>query len=239
MKSLKKELLAKGLIWQDQEGNWCKKCPVCSNSQHYWSYSICIDKLRTQTKCNSCAKSGKNNPSFGKSPSAITRHKLSISTKGKKRKPHTIETKLKISNTKHKDDKSLLSHNGNNQFKRKQYVFPDGRTEWIQGYEHWTLDRLLAESIPSSDIAINGDKRPVIKYKWSGSINNRYLPDCCIISRNTVVETKSTWTWESRLEQNKSKISGSIEAGYSMRVVIWGHDRKLVSDITYTNKNIP
>ena len=238
MKSIKNELVLNGLMWQSPDGRWCKKCPVCSNPQTYWSYSACINKFHQRTKCNSCAKSGTNNPSFGKSPSSITRAKLSATGKGKHQIPCPPEKRRKISETKRKNNDGLLRQNGNNQYKRKPYTFPDGRTEWVQGYEPWTLDYLLSASVSPTDIVIKGTQRPVINYNWSGSFS-RYLPDCYIPSTNTIVETKSTWTWKSKLDMNIAKIAGSLSSGYIMRVVIWNSDKTLVSDMVYTPKNAP
>lgn len=113
-------------------------------------------------------------------------------------------------------------------FKRKKYVFPDGRTEWIQGYESWTLDHLLSESISPNDIKIKGKERPVIRYVYSGDYKVFY-PDCFVKSNNMLVETKSTWTWNKEIDKNKAKIDGSLQSGYNIEFFIWNSKRELIS----------
>jgi hypothetical protein len=137
------------------------------------------------------------------------------------------DRRKRISDTKKKNPTSI----GSNQFKWKSYTFPDGRIENVQGWEPWTLDLLLSSSISPTEIKIKND-RPVIFYNWSGSIY-RYLPDCYISSSNTIVETKSSWTWKINESQNLSKLSSSLDCGYNVRLVIWEDGRKLISDKTY------
>jgi hypothetical protein len=121
----------------------------------------------------------------------------------------------------------------NNRWERKKYTFPDGRIEKLQEYEPWTVDYLLKQSFGPMDIHLSGKSRPTIYYTWNGT-KKRYFPDCYISSTNTIVETKSTYFWDSQKEQNLCKISGTLEAGYNMRIIIWNNKHKLVSDVTYT-----
>jgi hypothetical protein len=121
----------------------------------------------------------------------------------------------------------------NNRWERKIYTFSDGRTEKLQGYEPWTVDYLLEQSFASSDINLSGKSRPTVYYTWNGT-EKRYFPDCYISSTHTIVETKSTYFWDSQKEQNLCKISGTLAAGYNMRVIIWNNKHELVSDITYS-----
>lgn len=232
MKSLKQEYIERGIIFQDDFGKWNKRCPSCRSAQPYWSYSACINHVKKNTKCNSCSKDGKNNPSFGKSPSSLTRQKLSVSGKGKHQIPCPPDKKKRISETKKKTDISTSSKIGNNQYKRKPYTFPNGTVVWVQGYEPWTLDYLLSSSINPNDIKVSGKERPIISYDWSGS-TNRYIPDCFVTSSNMVVETKSPWTWNSKLHQNLSKLTASLDSGYTTRLIIWGHNKTLVLDETF------
>jgi len=127
--------------------------------------------------------------------------------------------------------------NGSNQFLWKNYTFPNGRIEKTQGYEPWTLDYLLSSGICDSDIIIRG--RPIITYNVH-NVSRRYFPDCYLKTSNTLVETKSVWTWNSKKKETLAKIKGAIKCGYNIRVIIWDSAHHIVSDKTYgTIQNIP
>lgn len=122
-------------------------------------------------------------------------------------------------------------HN-NNGFKWKSFMFPDGRIERVQGYEPLTIAYLLSSSIDPDSVKLKQSEKPVIQYEWSGSIH-RYFPDCYLTDSNVVVETKSTHTWDFQKDQNQAKIKGALDAGYTMRVIIWDRKKTLKSDIIY------
>lgn len=120
-------------------------------------------------------------------------------------------------------------------FKRRSYVFPDGRMEMIQGYEDLTLNKLLTENKNYNNIKIKTKEKPIIKYEYDGKIL-QYFPDCYVSDTNTIVETKSEYTWNKELDKNKSKILASNDQKYDVRVLIYNSKKQLISDKTY-NKN--
>ena len=120
-------------------------------------------------------------------------------------------------------------------YKYKPYVFPDGRVEMVQGYEPKTLNYLISSSIHPNDIIVKYSEKPKISYEFSGSIHP-YVPDAYISSSNTIVETKSSWTWKSSLNKNMAKIKGTNDAGHNMRVIIWKGTKKLISDTLYSSE---
>lgn len=122
-----------------------------------------------------------------------------------------------------------------NSFKRKKYIFPDGRIEYIQGFEAWTLDHLLSESINHNNIVVKRKEIPVIRYNWNGKIH-RYYPDCYIPSSKTIVETKSNYLWKMQRSQIIAKIKECLNSGYNIRLIIWENRKKLISDTTYVVK---
>ncbi len=217
-------LIDNGIVWKNEIGRWCKKCPTCSGVLSYKQPCHCFYSVRKNLPCISCSKSGKNHPNYGKHRSQETNKKIGDANRGR---ICSTETRKKISLTKQQTPTAV----GNNQFSWKQYIFPDGRIENVQGWEPWTIDLLLSSSISPDDIKIKKD-RPIISYNWSGS-TYRYLPDCYISSSNTIVETKSDWTLNSHYDQTMAKLSGSIERGYNTRLIIWGRYQNLKSDTTY------
>lgn len=124
-------------------------------------------------------------------------------------------------------------HN-NNGFKWETYIFPDGRLEKVQGYESLTIKYLISSSIHYNDIVLSRKDKPIISYDWKEKSHN-YFPDCYIPSTNTIVETKSLYTWKSQEGQNFAKISGSLKEGYNIRVIVWDRKKQLISDIIYGN----
>lgn len=215
-------------IWMNEGHLWCRKCPQCSKTLSYKQKSHCTDLFRKNKSCVSCSKSGRSNPNYGKPLSLQTKLRIGRGNTGKVR---TDEVRRQISQTKQQNVNGLLSQNGTNQYAWKSYTFPSGRTENVQGYEPWTLEYLLGHSIKESDIIIKG--RPIISYDYSGS-RSRYLPDCYVSSSNTIVETKSPWTWNLSAERNMAKVSSSLDAGYNVRLILWARYHRLVSDMTYT-----
>jgi len=124
-----------------------------------------------------------------------------------------------------------INHSG---FKRKEYILPNGKREFVQGYEPLTLDYLFSSnSIGPSDIIISGKEKPIISYSYLGRKHN-YFPDCYLPTSNTIIETKSTYTWDAHKQQNLAKITGSIEAGFDIRIIIWNNKSNITSDVTYT-----
>lgn len=53
-----------------------------------------------------------------------------------------------------------------------------------------------------------------------------------------IVETKSEFTWENSIEQNKQKISGSLSAGHNFRLIIWNEDGSIHTDKRFYEKFI-
>ena len=241
------KLIDDEIIWKDfLSSKWCRKCPNCSTIIGHTTIKICIRGVRQNLDCFSCRETGNKNHRFGTTASSETRRRLSLSRTGTKHyffgKHHSLDTKKKLSlaakrRTPQEIEKRIISMN-KNRFIRKPYTFPDGKpTIFLQGYEAWTIDYLLSSSLSSQDIKTEHADKPKIKYELSGSPKT-YYPDCFLPSSNTIVETKSPWTWNQNLAMNKAKISSSIDCGFNVRVIIWNRDHKLVEDITYL-KTVP
>lgn len=107
----------------------------------------------------------------------------------------------------------------------KNYVFPSGRIERIQGYESFMLDDLLQkENVCEDDIIVKKSEVPVCWYEDINGKKCRYYVDCFIKSQKRCIEAKSTWTAKKVddcifLKQNALK-----EAGYICE--IWVYNSK-------------
>ena len=81
-----------------------------------------------------------------------------------------------------------------NSYKSKDYTFPSGRIERIQGYEHFMLNDLLKENISEDDISVKRNEVPTVWYIDENEKKHRYYVDCFIKSQNRCIEAKSKWT---------------------------------------------
>ena len=74
-----------------------------------------------------------------------------------------------------------------NSYKSKDYTFPSGRFEKIQGYEHFMLNDLLKENISADDIIVKINEVPTVWYIDENEKKHRYYVDCFIKSQNRCI----------------------------------------------------
>jgi hypothetical protein len=109
-----------------------------------------------------------------------------------------------------------------NAYKAKDYVFPSGRIDHIQGYENFMLDELLKkENVPENDIIVNRKEVPNIWYKDANGKKHRYFVDCYIPSQKRCIEAKSTWTAEKKKDCIFLKQQAVKAAGYNCEIWIY------------------
>ena len=104
--------------------------------------------------------------------------------------------------------------------KYKNYTFPSGRIDTIQGYENYGLDDLLEDGILEEEIITDGKKMPEIYYTDKG-IKHRYFPDIFIPSQNKFIEIKSTYTYDSDKERVLLKQKAAKYSGYLCEIWIY------------------
>ena len=229
-----KKLLGRGIIWIDKSEIWHRKCPMCAKILSYSKIEKCVYAHKRKWLCLSCSKRGAKHPGYGKPKSIETVEKIKKSNIGK----HVCSTEYRkrLSEIQLKSGKNhFINNGGTNKFKRKPYILPNGEVVKVQGYEPFTIDLLLSNQVDPSDMKLRLKDKPKITYEWSGSVHT-YIPDCYLPKINTVVETKSPWTWDFQKDRNTAKISGSLAAGYDVRVITWEATRyrhTLISDITH------
>jgi len=123
-----------------------------------------------------------------------------------------------------------------NSYYLKEYIFPSGRKEKIQGYEDRTINMLLT-AYTENDIIIKNEEiekyTGKISYEMDGKIH-RYFPDMYIVSENKIYETKSTWTFESQLKKNILKKEAAIKTGLFFEFMIYDEDKNLLNE-SYLN----
>ena len=110
-------------------------------------------------------------------------------------------------------------------YSKKDYIFPSGKCEKIQGYEHFALDELIiSEKIDESKIMIGCKNVPVIWYETNDGKKHRYYVDIFIPSQNRCIEVKSEWTINIYSSNVFLKQQAAKELGYNYE--IWVYNSK-------------
>jgi hypothetical protein len=111
------------------------------------------------------------------------------------------------------------------QYKFKEYVFPSGKIQKIQGYENYALDELIInEKIEEQNIITGIKNVPEIWYNDANNKKHRHYVDIYIPNQNRCIEVKSTWTLEKKKDNVFIKQSSAKKLGYNYE--IWVYDRK-------------
>jgi hypothetical protein len=108
-------------------------------------------------------------------------------------------------------------------YSRKEYIFPSGRIELIQGYEPFAInDLLFKENIQENDIVTGCKNIPIIWYKDDADKLHKHYVDIFIPSKNLCIEVKSSWTIKK--ENVFQKQSAAKDLGYNYE--IWVYNNK-------------
>jgi len=109
----------------------------------------------------------------------------------------------------------------------KEYIYPSGRVDKIQGYEHFAIDELLQkEKIGEAEIITSRSDVPKIWYKTPDGKQHRYFVDIYIPSQNRCIEVKSIWTAKLHKDIICLKHQATKDAGYLCE--IWIYDKKCI-----------
>ena len=113
---------------------------------------------------------------------------------------------------------------------RKLYKFLSGNQIMVQGWEPYAIDYLL-NKFSEYDLCF-GKEVPRINYIFKEK-EHIYFPDIYIKSTNTIVEVKSTYTYNLDLEKNYYKFIYTLKR-YNLKVMIY--DNKLTLKYFLFNK---
>lgn len=111
----------------------------------------------------------------------------------------------------------------------KDYIYPSGRIDRIQGYENLALDELI-KIYKENDIFTNRQYMPKITYYFKGKYF-RYYPDIYIKSENRIIEIKSDFTYKMHLIKNILKSLSSKKLGYNFEFWIYTPEKKLYNKL--------
>jgi len=117
----------------------------------------------------------------------------------------------------------MVKSKSKNAYKLKEYIFPSGRIEKVQGSEPYALDEIIKnELIDEYDILVGAKNVPTIWYNDVNGKKHRHYVDIFIPSQNRCIEVKSVWT---ALKKNDSiflKQNAAKELGYTYEIWVYG-----------------
>jgi hypothetical protein len=114
----------------------------------------------------------------------------------------------------------------------KEFIFPSGRMEQVQGYEPLALKELLENELINEDDIIIGCKNvPLIWYNDDSGKKRKHYVDIYIKSQNRCIEIKSIWTKKINIHNIFLKQMAAKELGYKYE--IWVYDNKGIRFETY------
>lgn len=126
----------------------------------------------------------------------------------------------------------LLEKALRNSYQKKEFIFPSGRKEFVMGYEPFGLKKLMEEDkIHEDDIIVDPKKIPKIKYNDGEGNSHFYFPDMFIESQNTLVEIKSTFTYNVDIDTNFAKWYAAKDEGYNMYIYVFDKKGNCVIDM--------
>ena len=145
------------------------------------NFKTCVDKRKEETNM---AKFGST--SYAKTEECKEKRKATCLEK------YGVEYAAQSPIVQAKIEKSALTF--------KPYTLPSGIIVNIQGYENLALD-LLLKTHAEEEIKIGRTEQPEIWWIDDEGAPHRYFSDLYIPSTKTVIEVKSTWTYEKGKEK--------------------------------------
>lgn len=115
-------------------------------------------------------------------------------------------------------------------FSTKPYTMPSGAIRKIQGFENFTIDKLLKMGFTEEDIVTDDEQVPEIWYTYEGE-EHRYFGDTFVVPVNTIYETKSIWTLNLEYEKNMAKKKACEEQGYKHVILVFDKMGKLLQEL--------
>lgn len=109
----------------------------------------------------------------------------------------------------------------------KEYMFPSGKIEKIQGYENYAIDILITKH-DECDIIIGRKNITECIGKVKYGVDRQYFPDIFIKSLCLVIEVKSSWTYNKNMENIKLKRQAIIDMGYNFEMWVFDKSSNLI-----------
>ena len=114
-------------------------------------------------------------------------------------------------------------------FGSKEYTFPSGRTEKVQGYEMYALNELIKNNVCEDEIVVGSENVPVCWWYDESNIKHRYFIDIFIKNENKGIEVKSTYTLGIDEDNVLRKLEAFKSMGYNCE--IWVYNSKCKKEL--------
>lgn len=115
--------------------------------------------------------------------------------------------------------------------KKKEYKFPSGRVEMVQGYEPFILNQLLSEGFKEDDIVIGIKNVPIIRYVDDFGKNRSHFPDIYIKSKNLLIEVKNEYCVSIKRDFLLYRKNKAINLGYQYKILVYSKKTKEIYEI--------
>ena len=146
-------------------------------------------------------------------------------------KNKTKQTSLeKYGHEHHFQNSDIMEKNIKSSFTKKEYIFPSGKIDKIQGYENFALDELIInEKIDESDIITGCKNVPEIWYNDKNGKKHRHYVDIFIPSQNKCIEVKSNWTYTKQIDIVLLKQKAAKAMGYKYEIWIYNNKKEKIN----------
>lgn len=112
-----------------------------------------------------------------------------------------------------------------NAFRFKDYTFPSGRVEKVQGYEGYAIDYFINKfGIDEDDIVVEILEIPTVQYDFDGVKNRKYFPDIFYKPESTLIEVKSVYTFNKDYDKNIAKWKAAVE-DYTFCIIVMNKNK--------------
>ena len=121
-------------------------------------------------------------------------------------------------------NKEIMHKHVKSSYCKKEFIFPSGKIELVQGYEPFALnDLIINDKINESDIIVGVLNVPEIWFYDENNEKHRYYVDIYIPSQNKCIEVKSLYTYNDNINTNLLKESAALKMGYKFEFWIYNN----------------
>lgn len=135
----------------------------------------------------------------------------------RKKSMKTLNERYGVSHNMHVTE--FFEKSQKNMYKKKEYIWKTGEISILQGYEPLVLKDLEESGYTFDQIKTKYEDMPEIFYTMNNK-QRRYYPDFYIPSENLIIEVKSKYTLENKMEENNLKFKATKDLGFNFKLEV-------------------